>query len=103
MSKTFIREKKTYCGKDYLEVDIYSLTDEQVKKAKMEYESYEKFIVHIFAQDKQDAHRLIGGFHPWKYKEWFEYHYNYSLTYKIKTLTKKLNRKVKQISVRHSN
>ena len=78
-------------------------TDEQVKKAKMEYESYEKFIVHIFAQDKQDAHRLIGGFHPWKYKEWFEYHYNYSLTYKIKTLTKKLNKKVKQISVRNSN
>lgn len=70
-------------------------TEEQAKKSKVEYENYEKFIAHIFEQDKQDAHRIMGGFHPWKYKDWFEYHYNYSFIHKINTFTKKINHKLK--------
>lgn len=29
---TFIREKKTYCGKEYLEIDVYPLSDNHLKK-----------------------------------------------------------------------
>lgn len=36
----FIREKRTYCGKNYLEVDIYSCNDSQkIKRAKRKKES----------------------------------------------------------------
>ena len=34
MAKTFIREKKTQCGKDYLEVDIYPISENQLEKRK---------------------------------------------------------------------
>ena len=28
----FVREKKTYCGKEFMEVDIYSLSDSHLRK-----------------------------------------------------------------------
>lgn len=34
MARSFIREKKIYCGKDYLEVDIYSISENQLEKRK---------------------------------------------------------------------
>lgn len=34
MFKTFIREKKIYCGKHYMEVDIYPYTETQVRRKK---------------------------------------------------------------------
>lgn len=42
MFRTFIREKKIYCGKNYMEVDIYPYTETQVnrkKRSKKEKES----------------------------------------------------------------
>ncbi len=32
MTRTFIREKKIYCGENYLEVDIYSISENQLNK-----------------------------------------------------------------------
>jgi hypothetical protein len=48
--RTFVREKKTYCGPDYLEIDVYNYTKTEEEKArkgqrsKKEYESTSKQI-----------------------------------------------------------
>ena len=43
--KTFIREKKIYCGKNYLEVDIFSLTETERKKKKKKTKLRSPFVV----------------------------------------------------------
>ena len=34
MASTFVREKKIYCGENYLEVDIFQYTETQVRRKK---------------------------------------------------------------------
>lgn len=70
-------------------------TDEQIQSTKKWHNEYQKFIVNIFIQEKKCANRLIGGYHPWKYKEWFKYHYNTPLKLKIEQLAKKIDRRIK--------
>lgn len=60
MARSFIREKKIYCGQDYLEVDIYSISENQLEKRKGKRSKKEK--VSIPAQKKlndKNARRIF--------------------------------------------
>ena len=52
MARSFVREKKIYCGKNYLEVDIYSISENQLEKRKNKRSKKEK--VSIQEQKKNE-------------------------------------------------
>lgn len=58
--KTFIREKKIYCGKNYLEVDIFSITEtERKKKKKSRKRTKESLLTQRNKNDKNTRRKFI--------------------------------------------
>lgn len=69
-------------------------TPEQITKTRLQDENYKQFVASIFLRDKNDAKRCIGGYHPWKYREWFENPYGYKIRERIQNLVIKLRQKI---------
>lgn len=59
--RNFVREKKIYCGKNYLEVDLYSLSDFQleIKKGKRSKKKYVSLPKQEKMNDKNSRRKLI--------------------------------------------
>lgn len=59
--RNFVREKKIYCGKNYLEVDLYSLSDFQleIKKGKRSKKKYVSLPKQEKMNDKNACRRFI--------------------------------------------
>lgn len=59
--RNFVREKKIYCGKNYLEVDLYSLSEFQIeiKKGKRSKKKYVSLPKQEKMNDKNSSRKLI--------------------------------------------
>ena len=79
MARSFIREKKIYCGQDYLEVDIYSISENQLEKRKGKRSKKEK--VSIPAQRNLNDKNARRTFNQLAETNFGENDYSVTLTY----------------------
>lgn len=79
MARSFIREKKIYCGQDYLEVDIYSISENQLEKRKGKRSKKEK--VSIPAQKNLNDKNARRTFNQLAETNFGENDYSVTLTY----------------------
>ena len=59
MASTFVREKKIYCGENYLEVDIFQYTETQVRRKKRSKREKETLLTQQNLNDKNAKRKFI--------------------------------------------
>lgn len=69
-------------------------TPEQVEKTMIANSAYDAFIINIFSQKKEDAHRIYIGYHPQWYKKWFIQRYKMPLGLWLKNIIRQTGRKL---------